>query len=120
MSFVGGALKLKGGAAPKPGQKKRKQKKAQAETQALLEQGTTAGSEADGSLQTASGSKPPPAPADRRTAAERRADEHRKKREGERVAKAASKSHRERIAEMNEKLANLTEHHDLFRISYTA
>ena len=77
-------------------------------------------------------------------------DAHFAKYEEERAKKAAGKSHRERIKvrvgwgaawrviyavrrrlklvlarvpdpqDLNEKLANLTEHHDLFRISYTA
>jgi protein FAM32A len=39
--------------------------------------------------------------------------------ERERAKKAASKSHRQRIEELNSKLANLTEHHDLPKISYS-
>lgn len=62
----------------------------------------------------------PSAVEDRRTEAEKRADAHFLKYEEQRARKAAAKSHRERIKELNEKLATLTEHHDLFRISYTA
>lgn len=53
---------------------------------------------------------------DRRTAAEKRYDEKMAKRERERVAKAASKSHRERVNEFNTYLQNLSEHHDIPRV----
>jgi hypothetical protein len=51
----------------------------------------------------------PSAVTDRRTEAEKKADEHFLKSEEMRARKAAAKSHRERIKELNEKLANLTE-----------
>ena len=38
------------------------------------------------------------------------------KREKERVTKAASKSHRERVNEFNAYLQNLSEHHDIPRV----
>lgn len=60
------------------------------------------------------------APADRRTDAEKRAEAHMLKYEEARAKKAAAKSHQQRIKELNEKLASMTEHNDLFRISYTA
>ena len=53
---------------------------------------------------------------DRRTAAEKRHDDMMAKRENERVAKAASKSHRERVNEFNAYLQNLSEHHDIPRV----
>ncbi len=53
---------------------------------------------------------------DRRTAAEKRHDEMMAKRERGRVAKAASKSHRERVNEFNAYLQNLSEHHDIPRV----
>ena len=53
---------------------------------------------------------------DRRTAAEKRYDEMMLKREKERVAKAASKSHRERVNEFNAYLQNLSEHHDIPKV----
>ena len=53
---------------------------------------------------------------DRRTAAEKRYDEKMAKRERERVAKAAIKSHRERVNEFNTYLQNLSEHHDIPRV----
>lgn len=58
----------------------------------------------------------PPDVIDRRTAAEKRHDEMLAKREKERVSKAASKSHRERVNEFNTYLQNLSEHHDIPRV----
>ena len=60
------------------------------------------------------------APADRRTDAEKRAEAHMLQYEELRLKKAAGKSHQEKIKEFNEKLAAMTEHNDIFRISYTA
>ena len=54
--------------------------------------------------------EPPPTDADRRTAAEKRYDEQMAKREAERIAKMAEKSHRQRVAEFNAHLSSLTEH----------
>ncbi len=54
--------------------------------------------------------------ADRRTPAERKFDEKQTKLEAEKVAKMASKSHRDRVNEFNAYLANLTEHHDIPRV----
>ena len=53
---------------------------------------------------------------DKRTAAEKRYDEMIAKREKERVSKAASKSHRERVNEFNAYLQNLSEHHDIPKV----
>jgi protein FAM32A len=61
----------------------------------------------------------PAAVADRRTAAEKRAEEHFLKYEEVRNRKAAAMSHRERIRDLNEKLSNLTEHNAIFNVSYT-
>jgi protein FAM32A len=38
------------------------------------------------------------------------------KREAERLAKVAAKSHRERVQEYNEKLSKLSEHHDIPKV----
>lgn len=62
----------------------------------------------------------PEALPDKRTEAEKRHEEHMRKYEEERARKAAKKSHRDRIKEFNDKLAQMTEHHDLFNVSYTA
>lgn len=62
----------------------------------------------------------PDATEDRRTDAEKKLDEHHAKSEAARARKEALKSHREKINELNARLASETEHFDLFRISYTA
>lgn len=91
-AFTGGRLKLKG--ASKPDKKKKKKKAVPA----------------DDAAATAA------APVDRRTEAQRRHDEVVAAREAERVAALASKSHQERVAEFNEKLAQLSEHHDIPKV----
>lgn len=54
--------------------------------------------------------------ADRRTPSERKFDEMQRKREEEKVAKMAAKSHRDRVNDFNSYLANLSEHHDIPRV----
>ncbi|KAE8914135.1 hypothetical protein PF005_g1087 [Phytophthora fragariae] len=51
------------------------------------------------------------------TPAQRRHAKHQKKREQEAIEKAASKTYRERIEELNQYLGSLTEHHDVPRVS---
>ena len=58
----------------------------------------------------------PPVATDRRTAAEKRHDELMAKRDIEKTRRMAMKSHRERVAEFNEKLQNLSEHHDIPKV----
>ncbi|KAI5080076.1 hypothetical protein GOP47_0005555 [Adiantum capillus-veneris] len=53
---------------------------------------------------------------DHRTAAEKRYHEQKLKLEAKRLAKVASKSHRERIEEFNQYLANLSEHYDIPKV----
>jgi len=115
MSFTGGRLKLKGDDS---GVKKKKRKKSKAEDESkalqLVEEGTAKESVVketkDGYFLENNDAT------DRRTAAEKRHDEMMAKRENERVAKAASKSHRERVNEFNAYLQNLSEHHDIPRV----
>ena len=90
-AFTGGRLKLKG--ASKPDKKKKKKKAV-----SLDDAAATA------------------APVDGRTEAQRRHDEIVAAREAERIAALASKSHQERVAEFNEKLAQLSEHHDIPKV----
>ena len=56
---------------------------------------------------------------DTRTEAEKRFEAHAEKYEMQRVKKLAAKSHREKIKELNEKLATMTEHQDIPRVSYS-
>lgn len=129
MSFVGGKLKLKGGvdlSQLKGGVKKKKKKAksspAAAQEQALVvaeggegeeqaqQQDGEGGDLAAQAGQTTEGVPLDPAAVkDRRTAAEKKADEHFMKYEEQRARKLASKSHRERIKELNERLATETE-----------
>lgn len=106
-TFTGGALKLKGGVAPIKSKKKKKKSnqiilKADSEAERAHEQGKE-----DGKAASSSGG--PPVPEDRRTEAEKKAENHMLKYEEARLRKAAAKSHRERVTEMNQKLANMTE-----------
>lgn len=125
---MGGKLKLKGGELPGVKKKKKKKTTEHAAVEAVLaadgteDAGKAAADAAAPSTEAAaaggSGAGAPPLE-DRRTEAEKRFEAHLMKYEKQRAEKAASKSHRERIAELNEKLATLTEHHDIPRISYS-
>lgn len=138
-TFVGGKLKLKGGLDPsqlKGGVKKKKKsskgKEAAEGTELALVPAD--GGKGGDQQQQADPSHPPGVVAvtkdgmvldpnavvDKRTEAEKKAEAHFLKYEEARASKAALKSHRDRIKELNEKLSNLTEHNDIFRISYTS
>ena len=99
-AFTGGRLKLKGAGTEK---KKKKKKKDKDDDRAAA--GTSAAA-----------SSPPAAAVDRRTDAQKRHDAAVAAREAERVAALAAKSHRERVAEFNAKLAALSEHHDIPKV----
>ncbi|KAG7669464.1 hypothetical protein Ndes2526B_g05796 [Nannochloris sp. 'desiccata'] len=119
MSFVGGKLKLKGGSDLSGVKKKKKKSKhsndilASATDNKDNSELVTTGDAGGGT------STQQPIVEDRRTEAEKRFEAHLMKTEEQRLKKAASKSHRERIKELNEKLASTTEHFDLPRISHT-
>ncbi len=117
MSFVGGKLKLKGG-ADLPGVKKKKKKTKQA-TDIVVTDTNDGKNELEDGGAAGTSTAQQPIVEDRRTDAEKRFEAHLMKTEEQRLKKAASKSHRERIKELNEKLANTTEHFDLPRISHT-
>jgi hypothetical protein len=51
-----------------------------------------------------------------RTHAQKKHEEYLAKRETERLSKAAAKSHRERVQEYNDKLSQLSEHHDIPKV----
>ncbi|XP_044471439.1 protein FAM32A-like isoform X2 [Mangifera indica] len=53
---------------------------------------------------------------DRLTPSERRYLQHWEKIESQRLAKLATKSHRDRIQDFNQYLANLTEHYDIPKV----
>lgn len=119
--FTGGKLSFKGGVGPavkKKGKKKSKKKIHAAEATEAAE-----GVEKDDHVEAPDavkqqGQKQDDA-ADTRTEAEKRRETHMAKYEQERAKKAASKSHRQRIAEMNKYLEGLSEHHDIPKTSYS-
>lgn len=116
MSFVGGKLKLKG-VSDLPGVKKKKKKSKQVSD--IKDTSEPPAITDDAGAGTSTQEAAPPAVEDRRTEAEKKYEAHLLKTEEQRLKKAASKSHRERVKELNEKLANTTEHFDLPRISHT-
>lgn len=131
---VGGKLKFKGGKEPPRAggiKKKKKKDKVAADGSKELVVTEAAGGENGMSAADAGKVEPkrtadgvvlaqPDPTADRRTEAEKKLDAHFSKYEAERAKKEAGKSHRDKIRDLNEKLASMTEHYDLFRVSYTA
>eukprot|EP00899_Mesostigma_viride_P026708 jgi/Mesvir1/7221/Mv19039-RA.1 len=104
-SVLGGKLKLKGKAlASTSGGVKKKSKK---------KKGLSA-DDAEGK-QMLEGFVPPPVQ-DHRTAAEKRYDEQMAAVEEKRVAKLASKTHREKVEQYNQYLAGLSEHYDIPKV----
>jgi protein FAM32A len=122
MSFVGGKLNLKGG-LPGVGKDKRKKKKKTEKGKdkaAAAEEGTLAlvaeredGAPGGGSADAAA---PPPPRADTRTDAQKRHDAALAAREAARIRLLAAQSHRERVADFNDKLAAMSEHHDIPKV----
>ncbi|CAL4064317.1 unnamed protein product, partial [Meganyctiphanes norvegica] len=55
----------------------------------------------------------------RKTDAERKFEERRRKMEEERILKKASKTHKEKVEEFNRHLDSLTEHFDIPKVSWT-
>lgn len=112
MSFVGGKLKLKGG-DPLGVKKKKKKKRIQTETDRASDE------EARHNVKEILEGKELPSPGeddDRRTEAEKRHEQQLLQAEQRRLAKLAATSHRDRVNEFNEKLSNLTEHHDIPKV----
>ncbi|KAF9551274.1 hypothetical protein KI688_002168 [Linnemannia hyalina] len=98
---AGGSLKFKGGGGIN---KKKKKKTDPAKVKAALD---------------AKESTPPPPKPIRvleKTAAEKRFEEIHKKRQEEKVLKSAMKSHKEKVAELNRKLEEMTEHYDIPKV----
>ncbi|GAA5955478.1 hypothetical protein JCM8115_006766 [Rhodotorula mucilaginosa] len=112
----GGSLKLKGGGAE--AKKKKKKKSKSSTSQKLREEETAAAASGSGSDRevassaSASGSTANPY----KTEAERRFEEVQRKRLLDKAAKQALKSHKERVAEFNEKLENMSEHYDIPKV----
>ena len=111
--FTGGKLKLKGaGVSGKNKKKKKLGGKSKELDEAKREVESHEGKEALVEKSVAHGT-------DIRTEAEKRFEAHAERYELQRVKKLASKSHREKIRELNEKLATMTEHQDIPRVSYS-
>lgn len=102
---MGGKLKLKGGVAGKPAKKKKAKAAA-----AIVKEGDATASKAE-----LDGYVPPPKE-DTRTEAEKRFEAKMLEAEEQRLAKLATMSHRDRVREFNDKLASMSEHHDIPRV----
>ena len=122
MSFVGGKLNLKGGLPGVDKKQKKKKKKDKDNGKAAVEEGAlalVAGEEEEarggGGGSDAAATAPSP-PLDNRTDAQKRHDAALAAREAARIRDLAAKSHRERVAEFNDKLAAMSEHHDIPKV----
>ncbi|TMW63109.1 hypothetical protein Poli38472_002050 [Pythium oligandrum] len=103
---VRGKLKLKGGSKLKASHDKKKHKKKKSK-QSKTEDASPPREKEDDEVVIVNSLTP----------AQRRYEEHRKKREEEDIEKAAGKTYRERVEELNQYLGRLTEHHDVPRVS---
>ncbi|KAG0230377.1 hypothetical protein B0O80DRAFT_449473 [Mortierella sp. GBAus27b] len=99
---AGGSLKFKGGG----GITKKKKKKADP-------------SRIKAALEETKESTPPPSKPIKvieKTAAELKFEEVQRKRQEEKVKQAAMRSHKEKVAELNKKLEEMTEHYDIPKV----
>ncbi|KAF8167634.1 hypothetical protein B0H34DRAFT_854542 [Crassisporium funariophilum] len=120
----GGSLKLKGGVA-EGGIVKKKKKKSKAKSEAstknqelekvkeLLFQEEDVDRTPSGSGRNSPSVSGGPS---RKTEAEKRFEEVQKRRLGQRVAKLANKTHKDRVSEFNSHLESLSEHHDIPKV----
>ncbi|BBG98672.1 hypothetical protein PRUPE_3G022600 [Prunus persica] len=128
-NVVGGKLKLKGKAldVKAPGMKKKKKhKKHQDQTSLVTENELSAGGSTELSTNpdeeeindaNKSGEEgKAPHYDDHLTPAERRYIEQRERIDTHRMAKTANKSHRDRIQDFNQYLANMSEHYDIPKV----
>ncbi|KZV99049.1 DUF1754-domain-containing protein [Exidia glandulosa HHB12029] len=107
----GGSLKLKGvadGGVSKKKKKKSSSSKSGAKSSAEHDEDVVAAK----SLSDVAGSGSPLSSAH----AEKRFEQIQKERLAKRVAKLASKTHKERVSEFNAKLETLSEHHDIPKV----
>ncbi|KAH9866192.1 hypothetical protein J1614_008757 [Plenodomus biglobosus] len=134
---TGGALKLKGLGGIDKKKKKKKPSKTTTETSKPAEETTAASSEVAPHASSRNGDAPKsesgtpgrslsPETAERsfkeaggarkKTEAERRHDEMRRKRLEEKMRKEGVKTHKEKVEELNKYLSGLSEHHDMPKI----
>ncbi|KAF9974212.1 hypothetical protein BGZ73_002434 [Actinomortierella ambigua] len=102
-SVGGGALKFKGGAGIT---KKKKKKLDPTKVKAAI------ADDREGSPATSS----KPVRAIEKTPAQLKFEEIQRKRQEEKVLKSAMKSHKEKVAELNKKLEEMTEHYDIPKV----
>ncbi|KAI8818141.1 uncharacterized protein EV422DRAFT_191497 [Fimicolochytrium jonesii] len=117
--FAGGSLKLKGLDSGKIKKKSKKSKKDKEKLSAALSASITSSSDPifSSDSTTASSSQTSSLPPPRtKTAAEVKFEEIQKQRQRDRIAKTASQSHKERVAEFNRYLENLSEHYDIPKV----
>ncbi|CAO3643962.1 unnamed protein product [Cunninghamella blakesleeana] len=96
----GGSLKFKGGSSSI---KKKKKKSSKDKVKKAIEEATT-------------DKKPEVQQVIEKTEAEIKFEQIKLQRQMERVSKAAQKSHKERVADFNNKLEQLSEHHDIPKV----
>ncbi|KAH0565064.1 hypothetical protein GP486_001546 [Trichoglossum hirsutum] len=122
---AGGSLKLKGVKDSKVDKKRKKKKAAKVQPEnetdgdqsSTTKNATTADESGGGSAGASDGREASAASSLGKTEAERRHEEMRRKRLDERLKREGSKTHKERVEELNKYLSNLSEHHDIiFRI----
>ncbi|XP_057827340.1 uncharacterized protein LOC131038805 [Cryptomeria japonica] len=126
-NVIGGKLKLKGKALDvKAGgiKKKKKQKNQYEHDLSVLKIEKSLGGTEDavsdpqmtGEAENGGGEAQQSVYEDHRTPAEKRYDEQRDKLDVRRLARLANKSHRDRIEDFNQYLANLSEHYDIPKV----
>jgi len=121
-----GGLRLKGGKIKKDKKKKRKKNKAkeifEEATKSTDQQQTQSGNDSDDEDQggEASGSNEQRQQnVSRKTAAELAFEKAQEKRAAERILDKASKTHKQRVEELNDYLGGLSEHYDIQKVSWT-
>ncbi|GAA5854618.1 hypothetical protein JCM8547_004911 [Rhodosporidiobolus lusitaniae] len=110
-----GSLKLKGSSGAVDPTKKKKKKSSTSKKLREAEE-PASGSGRDSGRDDSPVASSSSAPADGKTEAQRRFEEVQRKRLLDKAAKAAVKSHKDRVAEFNEKLENLSEHYDIPKV----
>ncbi|TPX36171.1 hypothetical protein SmJEL517_g01440 [Synchytrium microbalum] len=110
-NLIGGSLKLKGSSGVQKKQGKAVKPKIESSDQKKRSSDTAASSSS--TTMVASGSKSTGRP---KTPAELKFEEIQRQRALERAEKMAQKSHKERVAEFNSKLENLSEHYDIPKV----
>ena len=113
-NVVGGKLKLKGAAIEKPDKKKKKKKKkkTKGKKRDYVELNETDEEEDDG-LETKMKEE---RKLDTRTEAEKAHEERSRQQRRKRIVEQAELSHKDKVKLFNEKLAKLSEHHDIPKV----